>query len=257
MNKKIIALMLGLTLLCVALAGCGKQSTLDKIEKNNKVVWGTNAYFMPFEIREGEDVIGVDAEIAAAVAEKLGVELVVEDMEFESLISALEAGTVDFVGAGMTITDERKEKADFSTGYWTAVQVVTVAADDESVLTVGDLSSLVIGVQSGTTGDFVAEELSNNPDTGIMRYNTVIEAMQDLKNGNIDCVIADDLPSQAIVSQTEGLKILDLQPSDKETYAFAVKKGDTELLAVINEVLTEMMESGEIEELVNKYSLGQ
>ena len=157
---------------------------------------------MPFEIREGEDVIGVDAEIAA-VAEKLGVELVVEDMEFESLISALEAGTVDFVGAGMTITDERKEKADFSTGYWTAVQVVTVAADDESVLTVGDLSSLVIGVQSGTTGDFVAEELSNNPDTGIMRYNTVIEAMQDLKNGNIDCVIADDLPSQAIVSQTE------------------------------------------------------
>jgi polar amino acid transport system substrate-binding protein len=85
----------------------------------------------------------------------------------------------------------------------------------------------------------------------------VIEAMQDLKNGNIDCVIADDLPSQAIVSQTEGLKILDLQPSDKETYAFAVKKGDTELLAVINEVLTEMMESGEIEELVNKYSLGQ
>jgi len=251
--KKIIALALGLTLLCAALAGCSGGSVMDKIEKNKKVVWGTNAAFMPFEMREGEDVIGVDAEIAAAVADKLGVELVVEDMEFDSLISALDSGKIDCVGAGMTITEEREEQADFSTGYWTAVQVVTVAADNMTITSVDDLNGLTIGVQNGTTGDFVAEDLTDK----LMRYNTVVEAMQDLKNGNIDCVIADDLPSQAVVSQTEGLKILDITPSDEETYGFAVKTGEEELLAAINEVLADMMASGEIDALVNKYSLGE
>ena len=234
--------------------GGSKIDTMKRIKENNQIIWGTNAAFPPFEMREGDEVIGIDAEIAARIAEKLGVELVVEDMEFDSLMAALNSGKIDFIAAGFTVKPDREEQVLFTDKYFKAVQVIIVQKDNEEIKDVDDLVGKKIGVQNGTTGDFVAEKIE---DAEVARYNNAIEAVLDLKNGNIDAVIVDNLPAQILVQENPEAKILDAKPAEDEEYALAVRKGDTELQQIINEVLKEMKESGEIESLVNKYSIGQ
>lgn len=234
--------------------GGSKIDTMKRIKDNNQVIWGTNAAFPPFEMREGDNVIGIDAEIAARIAEKLGVELVVEDMEFDSLMSALESGKIDFIAAGFTIKPDREKRVLFTDTYFKAVQAVLVQKDNNDIVEVDDLKGKKIGVQNGTTGDFVAEDIE---DAEVARYNNGIEAVLDLKNGNIDAVIIDNFPAQVLVKENPEIKMLDIKPAEDEEYALAVRKGDTELQQIINEVLKEMTESGEIEELVNKYSIGE
>jgi len=234
--------------------GGSKIDTMKRIEENDQIIWGTNAAFPPFEMREGDEVIGVDAEIAARIAEKLGVELVVEDMEFDSLMAALQSGKIDFIAAGFTIKPDREKQVLFTDTYFEAVQVIIVQKDNEEIKNADDLKGKKIGVQNGTTGDFVASEIEG---AEVARYNTGIEAVLDLKNGNIDAVIIDNLPAQMLAEQNPEVKILDDKPAENEEYALAVRKGDTELQQIINEVLKEMKESGEIEKLVNKYSIGE
>lgn len=234
--------------------GGSKIDTMKRIKDNNQVIWGTNAAFPPFEMREGDNVIGIDAEIAARIAEKLGVELVVEDMEFDSLMSALESGKIDFIAAGFTIKPDREKRVLFTDTYFKAVQAVLVQKYNNDIVEVDDLKGKKIGVQNGTTGDFVAEDIE---DAEVARYNNGIEAVLDLKNGNIDAVIIDNFPAQVLVKENPEIKMLDIKPAEDEEYALAVRKGDTELQQIINEVLKEMTESGEIEELVNKYSIGE
>lgn len=234
--------------------GGSKIDTMKRIEENNQIIWGTNAEFPPFEMREGDEVIGIDAEIAARIAEKLGVELVVEDMEFDPLISALESGKIDFIAAGFTVEPDREKQVLFTDTYFKAVQVVLVREDNEEIVEADDLQGKKIGVQNGTTGDFVAADIEG---AEVARYNNAIEAVLDLKNGNIDAVIVDNLPAQVLAEQNPEVKILDIKLAEDEEYALAVRKGDTELQQIINEVLKEMKESGEIEELVNKYSIGE
>lgn len=234
--------------------GGSKIDTMKRIEENNQIIWGTNAEFPPFEMREGDEVIGIDAEIAARIAEKLGVELVVEDMEFDSLMSALESGKIDFIAAGFTVEPDREKQVLFTDTYFKAVQVVLVREDNEEIVEADDLQGKKIGVQNGTTGDFVAADIEG---AEVARYNNAIEAVLDLKNGNIDAVIVDNLPAQVLAEQNPEVKILDIKLAEDEEYALAVRKGDTELQQIINEVLKEMKESGEIEELVNKYSIGE
>lgn len=234
----------------------GEGNILDKIKANNKIIWGTNAAFAPFEMREGNDVIGIDAEIAQKIADKLGVELVVEDMEFDSLIAALQSGKIDFIAAGFTIKPDRQEKVLFTDTYFKAVQAVLVQDGNPDIKSYKDLEGKKIGVQIDTTGFYEAEEIEG---AEVIQYNNGIEAVLDLSNGNIDAVIIDNLPAQILVESNPDLVILEFEdkPFEDEEYAMAVRKEDTELQKVINEVLKELKDSGEIEALVNKYSIGE
>ena len=242
-------------MLVFSFLGCGtKIDTMKRIKDNNKIIWGTNAAFAPFEMREGDQVIGIDAEIAKRIADKLGVELVVEDMEFDALLSALVSGKIDFIAAGYTVKPDRAKQVLFTDTYFKAVQVIMVRNDNEEIKGPEDLKGKRIGVQNATTGDFVASDIEG---AEVKRYNNGMEAVMDLKNGNIDAVIIDNLPEQMLAQKNTEVKILDESPSEEEEYAIAVRKGDTELQKVINEVLAEMKNSGEIDELVNKYSLGE
>ncbi len=226
------------------------SETMAKIKESGKIIWGTNAAFPPFEIRKGDDVIGVDAEIAAKIAEKLGVELVVVDMDFNGLINALNANQIDFIGAGFTIKPDREEQVLFTDTYFKAVQKIIVQDGNTEITSAADLEGKTIGVQSGTTGDFTAKEYTSD----IVRFNNALEAAIDLNNGRLDAVIVDDLPAQMIVEENEGLVVLDEKAADDEEYALAVRKEAEDLKAAINEVLAELKDSGQIEEWVEEYS---
>ena len=159
----------------------------------------------------------------------------------------------DFIGAGFTIEPDREKQVLFTDTYFKAVQVIIVQDNNDTILGVVDLEGKKIGVQNATTGDGVASDIEG---ADVIRFNSGIEAALDLKNGNIDAVIIDDLPAQMLVESQGGLKLLDEKPSEDEEYALAVRLGDTELQQVINEVLKDMKANGEIEALVNKYSIG-
>ena len=235
----------------------GGETTAAEGSTRTKLVWGTNAAFIPFEMREGDKVIGVDAEIAQAVADKMGVELVVEDMEFDALPAALESGKIDFIAAGFTKNAEREATMDFSNEYFTAVQgVVVKEGNPVGISSEEDLKGKKIGVQTGTTGDlYFASEVEG---ADVQRYENIQMACQDLVDGRIDCVIGDNLPVVNLMSSISGLEKVDSIVYEEEKYAMAVKKGENaDVLTAINEVLTEMEENGEIEALVEKYSVGE
>lgn len=169
---------------------------------------GTNAEFPPYEYYEGEAVVGIDAEIAAAIADKLGMKLVIEDMAFDSIITAIDAGKVDMGMAGMTVTEERLESVDFSDSYATGVQVVIVT-EDSKITSVDDLSAeganYRIGVQSGTTGDLYATwDLEDEGLATVQRYNKGADAVQALVTGKVDCVIIDNEPAKSFVAANNG-----------------------------------------------------
>lgn len=228
------------------------SESLEKIMKSGKIVWGTNAAFAPFEMRKGDDVIGVDAEIAAKIAEKLGVELEVVDMKFDGLPNALTSKQIDFIAAGYTIRPDREEQMLFSDTYFKAVQTIIVQEGNTEIKTAADLEGKTIGVQSGTTGDFTAEEYT--ADENIIRFNNAMEAAIDLSNGRLDAVIVDDLPAQMIVAENPGLVLLEEKAAEDEEYALGVRKDAEDLLEVINEVLAELKANGQINEWVEEYS---
>jgi len=252
--KRVLIYILALVVV-LSFMGCStKIDTMKRIKETKKIIWGTNAAFPPFEMRQGDEVIGIDAEIAKRIADKLGVELVVEDMEFDALLPALVSGKIDFIAAGYTVDPDRAEQVLFTDTYFTAVQVIIVMKDNQEIKGPEDLKGKKIGVQNATTGDLVASKIEG---AEVKRYNNGMEAVMDLKNGNIDAVIIDNLPAQMLAQKNPEVKILEESPSEEEEYAIAVRKGDTELQKVINEVLAEMKNSGEIDELVKKYSLGE
>lgn len=239
--KKIIAAVLALCMLC-CFAGCGA--------KDNTLTMGTNATFPPYEyVDDDGNIIGIDAEIAAAIAEKLGMELEIKDMEFDSLITACAGGSVDMVLAGMTVTDERKESVNFSDSYATGIQVIIVKEDSE-IATADDLDGKTIGVQSGTTGDIYCRD--DYGEDSVKQYNNGALAVAALQNGQVDCVVIDNEPAKNFVASNDGLKILDTEYIT-EDYAIAVAKENTELLEKINNAMTELKADGTIDKIINKY----
>jgi polar amino acid transport system substrate-binding protein len=221
-------------------------------EESGTLVMATNAFFKPYEYYEGEEIVGIDAEIAAEIAKKLGKELVIEDMEFSSIITAVQEGSVDFGMAGMTVTDERKESVNFSSSYANGVQSIIVK-EDSPITTVDDLfgdAVYKIGVQLGTTGDIYSTD-----DFGaenVIQYSKGNEAVLALVGGSIDCVIIDNEPAKALVAENEGLKILETSYAD-EDYAICVAKENTELLDQINVAIDELTAEGVIDAIVAKY----
>lgn len=240
--KKILAVALALCML-LCFAGCGEKD-------DNVLTMGTNAAFPPYEyVDDDGNIVGIDAEIAAAIAEKLGMELEIKDMEFDSLITACAGGSVDVVLAGMTVTDERKESVNFSDSYATGIQVIIVK-EGSDIAAYEDLEGKMIGVQSGTTGDiYCTDEFGQD---NVKQYANGALAVEALKNGQVDCVIIDNEPAKAFVAANEGLKILDTEYVT-EDYAIAIAKENTELLEKINEAMAELKADGTIDKIINKY----
>ena len=245
--KKIVSVLLAAA--CVfSLAACGsKESSEDSSEKET-LVMATNAEFPPYEYHEGDDIVGIDAEIAAAIAEKLGMELKIEDMAFDSIIPAVTAGKADIGVAGMTVTEDRLESVNFSDTYATATQVVIVK-EDSDITGPDDLSGKTVGVQLGTTGDIYASDIE---DATVEQYNKGFEAVQALTQGKIDAVIIDGEPAKEFVKEAEGLKILD-EAFTEEEYAIAIAKDNTDLEEKINDALGELKDSGKLDEIIAKY----
>ena len=246
--KKIISLVLILALSAFVFAACTEK-------EDNVLTMATNAEFPPYEYYEGEEVIGIDAEIATAIAEKLGMELEIVDTAFDSIIPAIKAGKYDMGMAGMTVTDERLEEVRFSTSYATGVQVVIVNKYS-AITTVDDLfgdANYTIGVQTGTTGDLYSTWDIEDEGLGtVSRFNKGADAVEALKIGKVDCVIIDNEPAKAFVAESDNLVILDTAYAE-EQYAIAVAKDNTELLDKINEALAALTEDGTIKKIVDKY----
>ncbi len=246
--KKVLALTLAAVMM-LAFAACSTPAEKEVL------TMGTNAAFPPYEmVDENNNIIGIDAEIAAAVAEKLGMELEIKDMAFDSLITAVSSGAIDVALAGMTVTEERKEAVNFSDSYATGIQVVIVT-EDSAIATIDDLEGKKIGVQSGTTGDIYCSDSPENGGYGedaVSRYDNGALAVQALINGQVDCVVIDNEPAKAFVEANEGLKILETEFAI-EDYAAAIAKENTELLDKFNTALSELKAEGKIDEIVGKY----
>ena len=272
--KKILAAVLALTML-LALCACGASEDASATDvsaqpsaaattgygefttvKDGVLTMATNASFPPYEFYEGDTIVGIDAEIAAAIAEKLGLTLEIEDMEFDSIITAVNGGKADIGMAGMTVTPERQEEVNFTTSYATGVQVIIVP-EDSDITSVDDLmaegASHIIGVQRNTTGDlYTTWDLEDAGLATIDRYSKGTEAVMALLTGKVDCVVIDNEPAKAFVAENPGLKILDTEYIE-EQYAGAIAKDNTALCDAINKALEELIADGTVKSIVEKY----
>lgn len=221
-----------------------------------KLTMSTNASFPPYEmVADDGSFEGIDIEVAGAIAEKLGLELQVDDMGFDAALQAAQTGKSDMVMAGVTVTEERQAVMDFSNSYANGVQVVIVK-EDSPIQTVDDLANAnMIGCQMGTTGYIYCSDTPENGGFGedhVTPYDDGAAAVQALMNGQIDAVVIDNMPAQEYVAANPGLKILDGEFTN-EDYAIGVAKGNTALLDAINTALDELTADGTIQSIVDKY----
>ena len=257
--KKIIkttATLLTLAMLFAALAACGGSGSGGLTVEDGVLTMVTNAEFPPYEFHEGGQIVGIDAEIAAAIADKLGLELRIEDIDFDSVIPSIESGKYDMAMAGLTITDERREQVNFTTSYATGVQVIIVQ-EGSAITSVDDLfedgAFHNIGVQLATTGDLYSTwDLEDEGLASIERFNKGADAIMALNTGKIDAVIIDNEPAKVFVSQNPGLVILDTEFA-VEDYAIAINKNNTELLEKIDEALRALIADGTVQAIIDKY----
>ena len=226
------------------------ETEAAKEAAGGKLVMATNAEFPPYEYHDGDAIVGIDAEIAKAIADELGMELEIEDIAFDSIIPEIVSGKADMGLAGMTVTEDRMQSVDFSDTYAKASQKIIVTEDSE-IASPDDLKGVIVGVQLGTTGDIYVSDLEADGTT-VERYSKGFEAVQALSQGKIDAVVIDGEPAKTFVAETQGLKILDESFTDEE-YAIAVKKGNTELLEKINGALKTLKDNGTLDEIVAKY----
>lgn len=270
--KKIIAFTLVLVMALGLLAGCNSND-------DNKLIMATNAAFPPYEYKEGDSFKGIDIEIAQAIAEKLGMELVIEDVEFGSVLTGVAEGKYDMGMAGITVNEDRKKTMDFSESYATGVQVIIVK-EGSSIKTLDDIynfnadgdpislkdTSIKIGVQENTTGDIYSSDAIENwgfndlnedgsiKTDRVQRFKTGADAVEALKKGTVNCVIIDNEPAKSFVAANKGITILEEgNEYAVEDYAICVKKGDSELLGKINQALKELKEDGTIDKIIEKY----
>ena len=233
----------------------GEFTTIEE----GKLIMSTNAQFPPYEmVADGEGFNGtgfegIDVEIASAIADKLGLELQIDDMEFDSALLAVQNNTADVMLAGLSYSEERDEVVDFTDSYATGVQVVIVK--DGSDVTMDNLGEKMIGTQRGTTGYIYASDTPENGGYGedhVLAYDNGATAVQALMNDQIDAVIIDEAPAKEFVAANEGLTIL---PGNwvEEQYCAAVDEGNTALQNAINTARNELMDDGTVDEIIAKY----
>ena len=276
--KKILALMLALCMV-FALAACGEAAS-DPSEApeseapasevpaseapaseapaadgefttivEGKLTMSTNAQFPPYEMTTDDGGFeGIDVEIATAIAEKLGLELDILDMDFDSALLAVQQGKSDIVMAGVTVNDDRLLVMDFSTSYANGVQVVIVK--EGSDITIDNMGEGLIGTQRGTTGNIYCTD--DYGEDHVVAYDDGFTAVQALMNGQVDCVVIDNAPAQEFVKNNAGLAILDTEYA-VEDYAIGLNKGNTALLDAINSALAELIADGTVQSIIDKY----
>ncbi|RKW44379.1 MAG: basic amino acid ABC transporter substrate-binding protein [Lachnospiraceae bacterium] len=271
MKKKILTIAL-VGLMAASLAACGKASETQtsnaasesasdgkaesksdgtaqiKTVEAGKLTLATNAEFPPYEYHDGDKIVGIDMDIADAIAKKLGLEVQIEDIAFDSVILEVTSGKADIGLAGISATDERKQSVDFSDTYTTSKQLIIVK-DDSAIKGSKDLEGKTVGVQTGTTGDILASDIK---DVKPERYDKGMDAVQALSQGKVDAVIIDSEVAKKFVEETSGLKVLDEAFAD-ENYAIAIKKGNKELLDSVNKALSELKSDGTIDSIIAKY----
>jgi ABC-type amino acid transport substrate-binding protein len=221
-----------------------------KLAEAGKLHMATNAAFPPYEsTTDNGGYEGIDVEIATAIADKLGLELAVDDMDFSSVITSVASGKSDIAMAGMTVNEERKQNLDFTDSYQTAVQSIIVK-DDSEIKTADDLGNAnAIGCQEGTTGYIYC---SDSYGDKAIAYQDGATAVQALVQGKVDAVVIDNEPAKAYVAANQGLKILDTPFAD-EDYAIGVAKGNTELLKSVNGALEQLQQDGTVKKIIDKY----
>ena len=215
-----------------------------------KLTMSTNAAFPPYEMTtDSGDFEGIDVEVAGAIAEKLGLELQVDDMDFDAALLAAQNGKSDIVMAGVTVTDERQKVMDFSDTYAEGIQSIIVP-EDSDIASADDLTGKAIGTQRGTTGYIYCTD--DFGEDNVIAYDDGLTAVQALNNGQVDAVVIDNAPAQEFVAANPGLKILDTAYA-QEDYAIGVAKGNTQLLDAINGALEELQADGTLQAIVDKY----
>ena len=276
--KKILALLLAMTMV-FGMAACGSSDTQEPAAENNAsnaenagtdtaeestgtesagtlttvtdgvLTMSTNAAFPPYEMTDDNgNVIGIDADIAAAIAEKLGLELEILDMDFDAALLAVQQGKSDMVMAGVTVNEDRLAVMDFSETYANGVQVIIT--QEGSDVTIDNLGEKMIGTQRGTTGNIYCTD--DYGEEHVMAYDDGFTAVQALMNGQVDCVVIDNAPAQEFVKNNAGLTILDTEYAN-EDYAIGLNKGNTALLDAINTALNELISDGTVQTIIDKY----
>ena len=278
--KKFAALLLG-TAMVLSLAACGGSATTSESTASSEassaasseaasteeasaetaaaelttvtdgtLTMSTNAAFPPYEMTADDGSFeGIDIEVAQAIADKLGLTLQVDDMDFDAALLAVQNGKSDMVMAGVTVTEERQKVMDFTDSYATGIQSIIVP-EDSDIASIDDLAGKTIGTQRGTTGYlYCVDEFG---DDAVIAYDNGLTAVKALTNGQVDCVVIDNAPAQEFVAANQGLKILDT-PYAEENYAIGVAKGNTALLDAINGALAELQADGTLQSIVDKY----
>ena len=233
----------------VAEAAASEDAELVTVTEG-KLTMSTNAAFPPYEMTtDSGDLEGIDIEVAGAIAKKLGLELQVDDMDFDAALLAAQQGKSDIVMAGVSVTEERQKVMEFSDSYATGVQVIIVKEDSE-IASVDDLEGKMIGTQRGTTGNIYCTD--DYGEDHITTYDNGLTAVQALMNGQVDCVVIDQEPAKAFVAANQGLKILETEYVS-EDYAIGMAKGNTALQSAVNKALAELQEDGTVQSIVDKY----
>ena len=232
----------------------GEPSAQPETSGDNTLVMATNAFFPPYEYYEGDDIVGIDAEIGKAIADKLGMDFEISDIEFEAIIANIQSGKADMGMAGMTVTEDRKKNVNFTRSYATGVQVVIVT-EDSDIASIDDMQGKMIGVQTGTTGDIYCSYPPEEDGFGedhVTRYNKGSDAVMALLSGKVDCVVIDNEPAKAFVAANEGLKILETAYTEEE-YAICIAKDNEELLEKVDTALGELIDDGTVQKIIDKY----
>ena len=215
-----------------------------------KLIMSTNAAFPPYEMTtDSGEFEGIDIETAQAIADKLGLELQIDDMDFDAALLAVQQGKADMVMAGVTVTDERQNVMDFTDSYATGIQSIIVK-EDSDIASVDDLAGKKIGTQRGTTGYLYCSD--DFGDENVVAYDNGLTAVHMLNNGQVDCVVIDNAPAKEFIAANPGLKLLDTAYVE-ESYAIGVGKGNTELKDAINTALEELKADGTLQAIVDKY----
>ena len=256
----------GLSVAALALTACGgsSASTASSVASSaassaataelttveaGKLTMATNAAFPPYEMTtDAGEFEGIDVDTAKAIAEKLGLELQIDDMDFDAALLSVQQGKADIVMAGVTVTDERKAVMDFSDSYATGIQSIIVPNDSE-IASPDDLAGKTIGTQRGTTGYIYCSD--DFGDENVVAYDDGLTAVQALNNGQVDAVVIDNAPAQEFVAANPGLKVLDTSYAE-EDYAIGMAKGSA-LEDAVNKALEELKADGTLQAIVDKY----
>lgn len=241
-----------------AAASAGAEAAASgeiQLAEDGKLHMATNAQFPPYEMTTDDGGYeGIDVEIATAIADKLGLELVVDDMDFSATIAAVQSGKSDMVMAGMTVLPEREENINFTEPYANAIQVIIVP-EDSDIQTKDDLANdKMIGCQEGTTGYVYTS--GDYGEDHVLTYTNGAMAVQALLGGKIDAVVIDNKPAEAYVEANEGLRILDTEYSN-EDYAIGIAKDNDALLNAVNGALQELIADGTVQSIVDKYIVSE